>query len=434
MGNRAESRADWFKVYGGAAALCLVVFIIAYQFVEPAPPRELTITAGDSKGAYYRFAKHYQLILARAGITLRVKSSQGTQDNLDRLTDPNSGVDLGLVQGGVAGDDKRYHQLRSLGSLYYEPLWIFHQRDLDPSTLAALKGRTIAVGSAGSGTRAVVSRLLTDNGVTPATATYLSIGGAAAADALLNGDVEVAAFVSAPSAEAVARLLRSDAVTLFAFRRASAYARIYPYLNRVTLPRGAVSLEDDVPRADVELLAPAATLVARGSLHPALIDLLLQAASEVHGNGDTFADRGQFPSPALTDLTLSDEARRFYESGPPFLQRYLPFWAATLVDRLKVLILPLVTVLIPLVKLVPPFYSWRVRRRIYRWYRDVREIESQYLDAPTPAKRTGSLAALDAIEAELVDLKVPLGVADALYHLRTHIRFVREELGSVGEP
>ena len=209
---------------------------------------------------------------------------------------------------------------------------------------------------------------------------------------------------------------------------AQVYTRLNAPLNRVVLPRGAVSSSEDLPREDVQLLAPAAILFARETLHPALIDLVLQAAVNIHAEGTLFERPGKFPSPRFVDFELSDEARRYYRFGTPFLQRYFPFWVANLVDRMKVLILPLITVLFSLFKIVTTFYSWRVPRRISRWYRDVRDIEIRYLIELDGSSRTEELVHLDQIYRELMELEVPLGVSDSLYHLRIHISFVREEL------
>lgn len=431
----ADNRADYWKVYGGAVVLTLVGFFVAYQFVEPAPPSRVTMSTGGPDGAYHRFAQRYAETLAENGITLELQTSAGTVENIARLTSPedpeaDGTVEVALVQSGVASAADA-PQLRALGSVYYEPLWVFHRRDLAVSTLGDLSGKRIALGPDGSGTRAVMARLLRHNDVKEDNSTWLPMGGKSAAQALLAGEVDVAAFVSAPSAGGVAALLRDENVTLLSFTRAAAYARLYPFLNHVVLPRGVMSLAEDMPNADIHLVAPAATLVVRESVHPAIVSLFLQAAEEAHSAGTILAQPKVFPSPRFVDFPLREEALRFYESGPPFLQRYLRFWAANFIDRMKVLLLPLLTILFPLFKIAPPVYSWRVRRRIYRWYREVRQIEMDYLSAPSAEAREQNLAALDAIEAELIQLKVPLGVSDALYHLRLHIRFVRDELHEV---
>ena len=425
----AESRHDYLKTYGAAALLTLAGFFVAYQFVEPAPPSTIVMSTGGVDGAYHRFAGRYAAALASDGVKLMLKSSAGSVENIARLTNSDAAVEVALVQGGVSGA-REYPALRALGSVYYEPLWLFYRGTAPLHTLRELRGRRVAVGAPGSGTRAVMAALLGANELSFQDLDASELNAVAAAQALQRGELDAAAFVASPKATAVRLLVSDTNIRLMSFARAEAYARLHPFLNRVVLPRGAISLSEDLPRNDVQLLAPAATLVARDTLHPALIDLLLRAAVDVHSEGALFERPGEFPSPRFVDFELSDEARRFYRSGPPFLQRYLPFWAANLVDRMKVLILPLITVLFPLFKIVPPFYSWRVRRRISRWYRDVRDIEIRYLLELDESSRKEGLARLDQIDRELIELKVPLAVSDSLYHLRLHTRFVRDELNA----
>ena len=194
----------------------------------------------------------------------------------------------------------------------------------------------------------------------------------------------------------------------------------------VTLPRGTFDLVNELPQHDTHLLAATAMLVARGSLHLALIDLVLEAAGDVHSQGGVFEKEGAFPSPHHLNLPLSSEAGRFYKFGPPLLRRYLPFWAATMVDRLKVMLLPLIAVLFPLLRATPPLYRWRVRRRIYRWYE---ELDPEFGEQD---RRLGtlerSLVELDRLEREVQHVSVPLPYADHQYDLRLHIGLVRGKL------
>jgi hypothetical protein len=269
---------------------------------------------------------------------------------------------------------------------------------------------------------------LTASGVTDA-AGLPSIGGRQAVEALLAGTVDGAFFVTARPSPALDPLLKSPAVRLMRLRQAEAYARRYPFLSRVTLPEGALDLSAPIPAERVELLAPAATLVVRDSLHPAVIDLLMAAAVEVHRPGRLFEQPGQFPSQNYVDFPLSDEARRFFRSGPSFLRRHLPFWAAIMVERAVILVLPLVTLLIPLLRVAPAVYRWQVRRRIYRWYRDLRELEQRAVAAVSPAEQALVRDEVRTLEARVRALKVPLGYTQELFHLREHVEFTARLLG-----
>ncbi len=418
-------RTAWIAIYGPLLLVMLAGFVVAYQFVEPAPPRTLTLATGGVDGAYHLYGQRYRDLLAQDGITVELRNTAGSIENLALLRDGE--VDVALVQGGLATPADA-ESLEALASLYHEPLWVFHTLGESLVDLRGLQGRHLAVGAEGSGTRAIALALLARNGIDAVGAVLRDAGGAAAAEALRGGVVDAAFFVAAPNAPLIAELLRDPDLQVLGFTRAAAYAREFDYLSRVTLVAGQVDLARGIPDTDVPLLAPTANLVAQADLHPALVMLLLQATSRVHAAGDGFSDPGTFPSVRHLDLPVNDAARRYHASGPPFLQRYLPFWAATLVDRLAVLLVPLLTLLLPLFKILPPTYRWRVRSRIYRWYRDLRRVEQRTFDGADDATRAWADGELDRIEREVSQIDVPLSYADQLFNLRLHIRFVRREL------
>jgi len=423
--NRRRTPRELLTLFLPSILIVLAGFLLAYQFVEPAPPKRITIATGGASGAYYAFGEAYKAILAREGITLEVRQTKGSVENLALLSDAGSGVDIALVQGGV-GDAASSPGLMGLGSLYFEPLWVFVRAEGQFEQLADLGHMRLAIGAKGSGTRAVADLLLADNGLAPPKVQIEEISGMPAAEALLAGKVDAAFFVASAASKAVRRLLTAPGVSLLSFRRAAAYTRKHRFLSALTLPEGVLDFAANLPPRDVGLLAPAATLVARENLHPALVDLLMQAAQETHRDGGLFEQPGQFPSSSYLDFPLSDEARRFFKSGPPFLQRFLPFWAATLVDRMLVMLLPLLTLLIPLIKVFPPVYRWRIRSRIYRWYAQLQAIDDAARQ-PNGPDRADTLAAIDKLEAEVIRVTVPLSYADELYTLRRHIDFVRNQ-------
>jgi hypothetical protein len=354
-----------------------------------------------------------------------LRNTAGSVENLALLRAGE--VDVALVQGGLAAPADG-ELLEGLASLYHEPLWVFHTLGDDLVDLRGLAGKHLAVGAEGSGTRAVALPLLGQNGIDAVSAVLRDVGGAAAVEALRSGVVDAAFFVAAPSAPLIADLLRDSEVQLLGFSRAEAYTRRFDYLSKVTLVAGQVDLAKGMPEADVPLVAPTANLVVSTEFHPALVTLLLQAASAVHAGGDGFTAPGTFPSAQHLDLPLNDAARRYHASGPPFLQRFLPFWAATLVDRLAVMLVPLLTLLLPLFKILPPTYRWRIRSRIYRWYRDLRQVEQRIYGGADADVTAWAEDELDRIEGEVSQINVPLSYADQLFNLRLHIRFVRREL------
>ncbi|OEJ67741.1 TAXI family TRAP transporter solute-binding subunit [Magnetovibrio blakemorei] len=403
-------------------------FGIAYQFVEPAPPRAITIASGGPSGAYFAYANRYAEILARQGITLTVLETAGSLENIDLLASHK--VDVAFVQGGT-GDAHKNPELVSLGSLYFEPLWVFVRAGLQVEKLNDLNGLKIAAGAMGSGTWAVAQQLLDINQMPTDAPTILHMGSNEAAESLLKGDVDAAFFVTSPTSALIGQLLAEPAqsqVKLLNFIRAPAYTRQLRALSAVTLNQGVISLGRNIPAHDITLLAPAATLAAREDLHPALQTLLVRAASEIHKDGGLFEEPGQFPSSRYVDYPMSDDAERFLKNGPSFLERYLPFWAAVLVDRLKVMLIPLLTLMIPLAKILPPAYRWRIRSRIFRWYKDLIRIEQSALKTQDAKTRTALRAELQTMADEVRDLNVPLSYTDEVYNLRLHIELVMRSL------
>ena len=424
---REVSPHDLLLALGPALVLIAVAFWIAIKFVQPAPPRQLTIVTGSETGAYHAFAQRYRDILARDGVTLHIRTSAGSLENLALLMNPDSGVEVGFAQGG-SGSAAHTARIFSLGSIYYEPAWIFLRQDPKIRDIADLRGQRVAVGPDGSGTRVLALQLLSLNGVVLPPTQLLYLGTREAADGLKNADVDAAFIVSAPEAKVVQELLAAPGISLLSLDNAAAYILRLPFLTQLTLPRSTVDFISDVPPRDVSLIAPTTNIVVTEDLHPALTYLLLSAMREVHGGPGWFQTQGKFPAPIDVDFPLSDQAERFYRSGVPFLYQYLPFWLANLVERLWVLVLPLVAVVVPLVKIVPPLYAWRVRSRVYRWYGELKFLEQEVTTQPTPEEIPQLLQRLERIDRAVAQTRVPLAYADQLYTLKEHIRLVRREI------
>lgn len=402
-------------------------FIVAYQFVEPAPPRTLTISTGSESGAYYAFAKRYAKILERSGITLKIQASAGSLENIERLR--KGEVDVAFVQGGipyVPGEDDP--DLASIGSMYYEPVWVFYRGKRELHRLHDLAGQRIAVGAEGSGVRGLALQLLEANEMPRDSKHFVPLSGTKAADALKNGEVDAVFVIAAPEAPLVREMLRMPGVRVMGFSQADAYTRRFPFLARVVMPEGVFDLVRNVPPNDVVLLAATANLVVSDQIHPALVSLLLEAASEVHGKSGFFQRSGEFPRYIDRSFELSPDAERFYKSGPPFLQRYLPFWAAVLVDRLIVLLLPLFALLLPLVRIAPTIYTWRIRSKIFRLYGELKYLENEVRQHYDVARHAEFFGRLDRIEEAANNRNVPLAYTDLVYTLREHINLVRKQL------
>ncbi len=424
------SLRDLFATAWWVVLIAGIGFAVAYQFVEPAPPKKIVMTTGGEQGAYYRFSQRYAAILAKNGIELEIRTSAGSLENLERLK--NGEAQIGFVQGGVVppkddpdADDES--GLLSLGSIFYEPVWVFYRDDKDLTRLTELRGRRIAVGQEGSGIRQLAHQLLEANDI-PADDKLLPLAGLIAAEELQQGRIDAAFIIAAESAPVVQVLIRSPGIKLMSFAQDRAYQRRFPFLTKLTFPRGVADLVRDYPPDDIKVLAPTANLIVRDDLHPALQTLLLQAASEIHGKSGFFQDAGEFPSYMDQMLPLSPEAERYFKSGAPFLQRYLPFWLAVLADRLIVLLVPVFALLIPLLRVAPAIYSWRVRSKVFRCYGELRFLEDDLKNHFDPARLAEYRDRLDALDEEASQLHVPLAFTDLVYTLREHVNLVRHIL------
>lgn len=438
----AISWRDLAVSFGPIILLILVGAWLVIWLIRPAPPSSITIAAGPKDSNFWRVAERYKALLARDGIRLDIIETGGSLDNLKRLADPDQNVDVGFVQGGLAGavPAESLAPLVSLGSISYVPVSVYYRvppprEDGRPAPLlrqlSELAGKRIAIGGQGSGSSVLAATLLKANGVEPGGGTQLlNIGGDEAAQALTSGKIDAAFLMGdSVSVATMGKLLRAPGIRLLDFSQADAYVRRFRYLNTLKIPMGVFDLARNLPARDTQLIAPTAELVAREDLHPALSDLLIAAAREVHGKANVLQKAGEFPAPLEHEYPISDDAARYYKSGKTFFYRTLPFWLASLVDRAVVIVLPVILLLIPGVRLVPMLYGWRVRSRIYRWYGELIALE-RGVSRESPEEQAEMLRRLDEIETAVNRMKMPLAFADQFYVLREHIGFVRARLAA----
>ena len=419
-----------------AVAAATVLFILAVIFaavfwsIHSAPPHVIWMTSGPPGSTYERTAEKYRDILGSNGVVLKILPSGGSIENLRRLSDPSFHVDVGFVQTGQAEQGKGA-KLYSLGSVAYQPLMVFYRSPAPITLLSGLADKKLAVGAAGSGTRVLALTLLQTNGVsTDGNTNLLDLDAEAAAKALLDGKVDgVFLMGDSASSQTMRTLLRAQGVQMFDFIQADAYTRRFHYLNKLQLPRGSIDLGQDVPAHDINLIGPTVELVSRANLHPALSDLLLETARQVHGGATLLQRQNEFPAPLEHDLSINPEALRYYKSGKTFLYRSLPFWLASVVNRVLVAFVPLVLVLIPGLKLLPAAYKFRMQLRIYRWYRSLLRVERDLFGQISSEKQDDLREQLDHIEESVNRMKVPASFANQFYALREHIGFVRDRLG-----
>jgi hypothetical protein len=374
-------------------------------------------------------AGRYAKILAQQGVTLKILPSQGSLENLKRLSDPKFAVDVGFVQGGIASLGDANH-LVSLGSVFYVPVLLFYRAPQPIKLLSELSGKHIAIGREGSGARVLAETLLKANGIEAGGKSKLvDLEGKAAQEALVKGEID-AAFVMGDSATpaTMRELIHTEGIRLFDFVQGDAYVGRFRYLTKLALPPGSLDLGKNTPPQTLTMVAPTVELIARPGLHPALSDMLIQAAQEVHGRATLLQKAGEFPAPLEHEYRVSEDATRYYKSGKSFAYKHLPFWLASLVDRILIVLVPLAVVLIPGAKLVPWLYKWRVNARIYRRYGELMALERVAFGQTTPEQRADLLKRLDEIERRIITGKLPASVAEQLYVLRQHIQFVRSQI------
>lgn len=419
-------RAYWLFIAIGLAGL-----LLAMRFIEPAPPSQITFAAGAPGGAYYAYAERYQRLLGEKGVTVTILETAGSVENLRMVRDGDA--DAALVQGGIANPVSD-PDIRALGGLFPEPAWVFARAELGITDFGELKTQRLAIGMPGSGTRALAIQMQSEWGSDWSSQATLAMTSNKAFEALLVGEIDAAFFSADIEASYIQALLRDETVTLVPFPRAPAIAQRYPALAPQTLLRGVLDIGEDLPQEDVPLIAPIAQILVPKEVHPAIEAVLLDAAHAIHSEGSLLARAGTFPDPTLTDVPLSGEAERYYRNGPTALRRWFSFGMANFLERSWVLLIPLLTLMIPLARVAPPIYRWRVRRRIYIWYSDLRALEVRGRTAKTDGEKAAVMAALEKLQKDAGEIEVPLSYTDDLYRLRNHIEFVEGLLERLGGP
>jgi TRAP-type uncharacterized transport system substrate-binding protein len=409
--------------------LALTTGLILYGLLYTAPVNSITMTTGPAGSQYQRDAAQYAAILKRSGVKLRILSSKGSLDNIGLLNNKSVHVDVGFVQGGVP-DGIPLEHLESLGSVRYQPLMIFYRSAQPYTLLSQFSRKVLVIGPEGSGAHLLALKLLKLNGIESGTDTpLLDTDSDEAAAALLDGRVDAVFFMGdSANMQVTHKLLHADNIRLFSFEQADAYTRKAVFLSKLVMPRGALDLGKDIPGQNITLVGPTVELVAREGFNPALSDLLLEAAKEVHGKPSMLQNRGEFPAPLQHEFTISDSATRYYKSGKTFLYRFMPFQLASYVDRLLVVVVPLVVLLIPGLRIIPALYNWRMRARILRWYGALLVLERDVGLQNRPDKHEDLVRRLNHIELAVNRLRVPVSFADQFYVLRQHIDFVRDKL------
>jgi hypothetical protein len=432
------SLRDLLLSFGPFVALTLALLALTYWWLDPNPPHTVVLATGPEQSAYERFGQRYAQALAAHGITVELRATDGSADNVTLLR--SGEVDLGFVQGGsghIQSTDP--DTLQTLGSLFVEPLWLFYHEAsalrLNQTDrlrgLTELRGWRVDTGTPGSGVPQLFAQLLEANRIPPDALHLSNAPPTPATVAFLNQEVDAVVFASAPEAPLVQMLLQTPGVRLLNMQQAQAYARRFGFLTPVVLPQGVVDLATNRPEQDLHLVASTTSLLARQGTHPAVLQLFAQTALELHGPPGWFNRMREYPNLALAELPASPEAERVIRNGQPLLQRYLPFWLANLVERMWLALGLILALALPLSRVLPPLYTLRIRSRVFRWYAELRELETQAED--NPAVVDDMLQRLDRLEARVEKIHLPLAYTHELYALRHHMEVVRQRLQRLRE-
>jgi TRAP-type uncharacterized transport system substrate-binding protein len=406
-----------------AAIACAAVLTLRNM-----PPHRILMATGPEGDSYHEIGERYRAALARENVDVQLVATAGSVDNLALLREPHSGVTVALIEGGIP-DAGASAELESLGTVFYEPLWWFHQRELRVEGVEGLRGKKISIGPPGSGTRALVTEMMKRTGIEGVFGEVLDLAPAAARDKLLAGEIDAAFVMTSWESPLVQQLLVDERIALAGFPHADAFVALFPFLNKVMVPRGVIDIPKERPPADVVLVATRASLVVRRDLHPAIQYLLLNAAAKIHSGPNIFHRANAFPAAEAIDIPLSEEALRFYKSGMPFLHDYFPFWMSALIGKLMILLIPILGVLYPMTRLLPRLYDWVMRSKVLRLYGELRFLEDEMSTARKSGRDTRDmLARLDRLEEQANRLRMPVAYASMLYMLRHHIELVREGL------
>jgi TRAP transporter TAXI family solute receptor len=427
------SLRDLMLSVGPFLLLGVLLLALAYWWLDPMPPKKITLATGPAQSAYDEFGKRYARQLAKQGIQVQLLPSQGSEENLSLLKEGRA--DIGFVKGGSGkAPADQESELESMGSLFLEPVWLFYRheaarklkRDATLSALSDLKGLRVNVGTDGSGVPSLMDKLFEVNRIDKASMTLSHLQQTPSVVAFLSGDLDALVFASAPESLLVQMLLQTPGVQLMDFAQSEAYSRRFSFVTPVTLPRGVVDLANDVPTQDMHLIASTTTLIARQEVHPALLQLFSQASIKLHGRAGWFNRAHEFPRLGNLEYPMAQEAERTIRNGVPLLQRYLPYTLANLMERMWLALGIILAILLPLSRIVPPVYQFRIRSRVFRWYRQLRDIEEKML--ANKGSSSELLEAINHLDARVGKINVPLSYADQLYSLRNHIDMVRNKL------
>ena len=406
--------------------LIIGAFYFTAQFIQPSPKKEITIATGAKDGNYYKTALVYKNLLEKDNVKVNILTSEGSIDNIKILKENKA--DVAFIQNGTITSADTSN-IKSLASIYYEPLWVFYRNEgYTVDYMIQFISKKIAVGTIGSGTKDLADKILKDNGINEQNSTILNYNTKEAKEKLEKGEIDVIFIVSSHNSEVVKELLADPKINLFSFKRARAYSRKYTFLEALDLYEGTIDLYKNLPDENINLLATTANLVVQKDFSEELKRILLKKVVEVHNKKDLFAKAGQFPNIDNMKLDLDEEAKRYFEYGDTFLEKIFPYWIASNIDRLKILLIPLLTLMFPLFKGLFPLYNWSMRSKIYRWYEEIQKIDKE-TDKAKKEELQSYFSRVEQLREEISkETKVPLSFMGEYYNLQLHLDHIKNKI------
>ena len=411
-----------------AAILCVAGLTwLGMAYLIPAPPSQISIATSPQGEHYHILGTRYQGILSGTDIKVDLRLTDGAKENLRLLNDANSGIQIGFMQGGIS-NSRLAPDLISLGRLDHQIFWLFYPTGETITDLTQLKGKRIGLGAEGSGDRIVCEKILAVAGITYDNSTLVTVPSEHVINNLDSGGIDAVFRTFSPDSPILHTLLRGPQYRLMNFSEAEALTRIFPYLVRLVLPRGAIDLQRKLPIADTTLVATTNVLMVRKGVHPAIVDLLAIAISQAHSSPGLFHKVGEFPTETDPEYPMSQGARDFYKNGPTFLNWYLPFWMTNYAQRVIAVLVAVIAIVVPVFNYVPKLFLWFIHDRIRRLYRRLRIVDNALLAGVGASEMKVLQAELESI-VRAANI-VPMRSSELFFELKSHIDRTRGNFAS----
>ncbi|MFA7084438.1 MAG: TAXI family TRAP transporter solute-binding subunit [Arcobacteraceae bacterium] len=418
----------FFKLYFPLAVVIFLIFFIPSRFIQPPVEKKLIIAAGSPQGEYYKVALQYKELLEKEKVEVEVLETTGSLENAQLIREKKA--DIGFVQSGILSQSDS-EEIESLASIYYEPIWIFYKNEgFNIEYVIQLISKKISLGEENTGTSFLANRILSDNGLNESNTQMIHYNTQTSKEKLLKGEIDAMVMVVSSNSSIVQELLENPTINILNIKRAKAYSMKYPYLSNLTLHEGTMDLYKNIPSEEIRLLATTANLITHKEMPTELIRLFLKKAKELHSSKSLFTQTSEFPHIKNLDTQINEEAEKYFKHGDSWLETLFPYWVASNIDRLKIMIIPLLTLMFPLFKGVMPLYTWTMRSKIYKWYSELNAIDKN-IPSFSKTQLKEKLEYLEALQKQISNhTKVPLSFMGEYYNLLLHLEMIITKMKS----